>query len=40
MASTKDAAIAFAREKAADKLLTKIVTGGLFKSGVNQAAAR
>jgi ferritin-like metal-binding protein YciE len=27
-------------ESAADKLLTKIATGGLFKSGVNQAAAR
>jgi ferritin-like metal-binding protein YciE len=26
-------------ESAADKLLTKIATGGLFKSGVNQAAA-
>jgi ferritin-like metal-binding protein YciE len=27
-------------ESAADKLLTKIATGGLFKSGINQAAAR
>jgi ferritin-like metal-binding protein YciE len=27
-------------ESAADKLLTKIATGGMFKSGVNQAAAR
>jgi ferritin-like metal-binding protein YciE len=27
-------------ERAADKLLTKIATGGLFKSGVNQAAAK
>jgi ferritin-like metal-binding protein YciE len=27
-------------ESAADKLLTKIATGGLFRSGVNQAAAR
>ena len=27
-------------ESAADKLLTKIATGGLFKSGVNQAAAK
>jgi len=27
-------------ESAADKLLTKIATGGLFKSGVNKAAAR
>ena len=26
-------------ESAADELLTKIATGGLFKSGVNQAAA-
>lgn len=26
-------------ESAADKLLTKIATGGMFKSGVNQAAA-
>jgi ferritin-like metal-binding protein YciE len=27
-------------ESAADKLLTKIATGGMFKSGINQAAAR
>jgi ferritin-like metal-binding protein YciE len=27
-------------ESAADKLLTKIATGGLFKSGVNQAAVK
>ena len=27
-------------ESAADELLTKIATGGLFKSGVNQAAAK
>jgi ferritin-like metal-binding protein YciE len=27
-------------ESAADKLLTKIATGGMFRSGVNQAAAR
>jgi ferritin-like metal-binding protein YciE len=27
-------------EGAADKLLTKIATGGMFKTGVNQAAAR
>jgi ferritin-like metal-binding protein YciE len=27
-------------EAAADKLLTKIATGGMFKSGVNEAAAR
>lgn len=27
-------------ESAADKLLTKIATGGLFKSGVNQAATK
>jgi ferritin-like metal-binding protein YciE len=27
-------------ESAADKLLTKIATGGMFKSGVNQAAAK
>jgi ferritin-like metal-binding protein YciE len=27
-------------ESAADKLLTKIATGGLLKSGINQAAAR
>jgi ferritin-like metal-binding protein YciE len=27
-------------ESAADKLLTKIATGGMFKSGVNKAAAR
>jgi ferritin-like metal-binding protein YciE len=27
-------------ESAADKLLTKIATGGLFKTGINQAAAK
>jgi hypothetical protein len=27
-------------EEAADKLLTKIATGGMFRTGINQQAAR